>query len=64
MNYNNTKPAMSPAVLIILCCISCAVLTSMSSMCPEEYKGMCVKTASGINCLLCWFVIFKMFGVF
>ena len=55
---------MSPAVLIILCCISCAVLTSMSSMCPEEYKGMCVKTASGINCLLCWFVIFKMFGVF
>ena len=65
MNYNvSQQPTMSPAVLVIVCCILCTILTSASNMCPEEYKGICMSIASVINGLLCLFVVATMFGVF
>ena len=57
------KPETNVGILLIVCCIICSFLTFASTFCPENQRLTCLNIAGVINCLICIYVILKMFKV-
>jgi len=50
----------SPLALIVLSLMTCSIFSSLSNLCPEKIKTVCVSPASLINTLYVW-VLLQLF---
>ena len=53
----------SVGVVVIVSCILCSVISSISERCPDNLKAGCVNVAGILNLILCVVVVLKVFGI-
>ena len=59
---NLSKP--STGMVMLISCIICSIISSLSELCPSDVKGTCMNVASVLNCILCLIVFMHLFGMF
>lgn len=60
----STLEKINTATLIIIVCVLCSIISSLSDMCPDDMKDKCMNGASILNCVLCGIVFAHYNGFF
>ena len=54
---------MNNGQIILLACILCSAFTTASKLCPDDSKDVCNYASSSINCIICVYVLLKLFNI-